>query len=203
MFLQTTPTHPGDAPPPSLGGDANAHAIAQMGFDNLVHNFDALGWIVFITLLVMSLMSWYFIIANFIRNSMIRSRADKVIAAFWNNPSAQESIREMEAQPKSRAVLQDRPGLRLGRGPSPAFGRRPSGRVAEPLRVHRPRPAPGRGTREPAPGRRHDAAGHRRFVGAVRRPARYRVGHLPRPDRHRRQSAKHPSRPWPAPSARP
>ena len=100
MFLQTTPSSTGDAPPPSLGGDSNAHAIAQMGFNNLVHNFDALGWIVFITLLVMSLMSWYFIVANFIRNTMVRSRADKVIAAFWSNPSAQESIREMEAQPK-------------------------------------------------------------------------------------------------------
>jgi biopolymer transport protein ExbB len=100
MFLQTTPTQPADAAQPAIGGDANAHAMAQMGFGNLIHNFDALGWIVFITLLVMSLLSWYFIIANFIRNSMIRSRADKVIAAFWNNPSAQESIREMEAQPK-------------------------------------------------------------------------------------------------------
>jgi biopolymer transport protein ExbB len=98
MFQETTPTNP---PPPSMGGDANAQAISQMGFDNLIHNFDALGWIVFVTLVVMSLLSWYFIIANFIRNSMIRSRADKVIAAFWNNPSAQESIREMEAQPSS------------------------------------------------------------------------------------------------------
>ncbi|MBB6184799.1 biopolymer transport protein ExbB [Oleiagrimonas soli] len=98
MFQETTPTNP---PPPTMGGDANAQAISQMGFDNLIHNFDALGWIVFVTLVVMSLLSWYFIIANFIRNSMIRSRADKVIAAFWNNPSAQESIREMEAQPKS------------------------------------------------------------------------------------------------------
>ena len=101
MFLQTTPTSSAAAPPPSLGGDENAHAIAQMGFGNLIHHFDALGWVVFVTLVVMSLLSWYFIIANFIRNSMIRSRAEKVMAAFWNNPSAQESIREMEAQPKS------------------------------------------------------------------------------------------------------
>ncbi len=101
MFLQTTPTPPAGAPQPTLGGDANAQAISQMGFDNLIQHFDALGWIVFITLLVMSLLSWYFIVANFIRNSMIRARAEKVMAAFWNNPSAQESIREMEAQPKS------------------------------------------------------------------------------------------------------
>jgi biopolymer transport protein ExbB len=101
MFQLITPVATAYAPPPTLGGDANAQALQQMGFDHLIHNFDALGWIVFVTLLVMSVLSWYFIIANFIRNQMIRSRADKVITAFWNNPSAQESIREMEAQPKS------------------------------------------------------------------------------------------------------
>jgi biopolymer transport protein ExbB len=101
MFQQTTPVSTADAPPPSMGGNSNAQAISQMGFDHLVHSFDALAWIVFITLLAMSLLSWYFIVANFIRNTMIRSRAEKVIAAFWNNPTAQESIREMESQPKS------------------------------------------------------------------------------------------------------
>jgi biopolymer transport protein ExbB len=94
----TTPP-PADAVP-AMGSHSNAQAISQMGFDNLVHNFDPLGWMVFIILVVMSVLSWYFIVANFIRNSMVRSRADKVISAFWNNPSAQESIREMEAQPK-------------------------------------------------------------------------------------------------------
>lgn len=86
---------------PGMGSESNAHAMQQAGFANLIHNFDALGWTVFIVLLVMSLLSWYFIIANFIRNSMVRARADKVIQTFWNNPSAQESIREMEKQPRS------------------------------------------------------------------------------------------------------
>jgi biopolymer transport protein ExbB len=49
----------------------------------------------------MSVSSWYFIIANAIRNSMVKSRADKVINGFWNNPSTQDAIRELEAQPKS------------------------------------------------------------------------------------------------------
>jgi len=82
------------------GGNSNAEAMKQMGFDHLVHNFDPLGWIVFVVLVVMSFSSWYFIIANAIRNGMVRSRADKVINGFWNNGSTQDAIRELEAQPK-------------------------------------------------------------------------------------------------------
>jgi biopolymer transport protein ExbB len=92
MFQQT----PASAP----GGTSNAEAMKSMGFDHLIHNFDPLGWIVFVTLVVMSFLSWYFIIANAIRNSMVRSRADKVIQGFWNTASTQEAIRELEAQPK-------------------------------------------------------------------------------------------------------
>lgn len=91
MFLQTAPTQ---------GGTSNAEAMKHMGFGDLIHNFDALGWIVFITLVVMSFASWYFIIANAIRNAMVRSRAEKVISNFWSTASTQEAIRELEAQPK-------------------------------------------------------------------------------------------------------
>lgn len=91
MFLQT----------PAMTGNTNAEAMKQMGFGDLIQNFDPLGWIVFVTLVVMSFMSWYFIIANGIRNTMVRSRADKVIDGFWNNGSStQDAIRELEAQPK-------------------------------------------------------------------------------------------------------
>jgi biopolymer transport protein ExbB len=93
MFFQQTP-----AP---TGGTSNAEAMKSMGFDHLIHNFDFLGWIVFVTLVVMSFMSWYYIIANAIRNAMVRSRADKVIDGFWNTPSTQDAIRELEAQPKN------------------------------------------------------------------------------------------------------
>ncbi|MGN6329333.1 MAG: MotA/TolQ/ExbB proton channel family protein, partial [Rhodanobacter sp.] len=80
--------------------NTNAEAMKQMGFANLAQNFDWLGWVVFITLVVMSFLSWYFIIANGIRNAMVRSRADKVINDFWGNASTQDAIRELEAQPK-------------------------------------------------------------------------------------------------------
>lgn len=94
MFQQTP------SPTPAAGGTSNAEAMKSMGFDHLIHNFDFLGWIVFVVLVVMSFASWYFIIANAIRNSMVRGRADKVISGFWNNGSTQDAIRDLEAQPK-------------------------------------------------------------------------------------------------------
>ena len=112
MFFQDTsdpsaqpvtppPADTAAAPLPGMGGNTNAEALSQVGFDQFIHNLDVMGWIVFVTLTVMSLLSWYYIIANFIRNQMVRSRADKVIRAFWDAPSAQDSIREMEQQPKT------------------------------------------------------------------------------------------------------
>lgn len=83
-----------------VGGNEKAQALQQMGFDHLIHNFDTVGLLVFVVLVVMSVMSWYYIIANFLRNTMIRTRMEKVIRTFWETPSAQEAIRTMEEQPK-------------------------------------------------------------------------------------------------------
>ena len=74
--------------------------MKQMGFQNLMQNFDWLGWVVFVTLVAMSFLSWYFIIANGIRNATVKARADKVIDGFWGNASTQDAIRDLEAQPK-------------------------------------------------------------------------------------------------------
>ncbi|HEY0179259.1 MAG TPA: MotA/TolQ/ExbB proton channel family protein [Dokdonella sp.] len=74
--------------------------MSQMGFHDLIQNFDVLGWIVFITLCVMSISSIYFIVANFLRNAMIRGRMERVINTFWETPSAQDAIRFLEEQPK-------------------------------------------------------------------------------------------------------
>lgn len=91
----------GAMPPPLPGGGSNAQAMSQMGFDHLIHNFDFMGWVVFLTLVVMSVMSVYFIIANLIRNTMVKSRMERVIHTFWETPSAQEAIRFLEEQPKT------------------------------------------------------------------------------------------------------
>ena len=86
---------------PAAAGGNNAAALQQMGFDHLIQNFDIVGWIVFLTLSIMSVMSWYWIIMNFIKNMRLRSRADRVVNTFWETPNAQDAIRFMEEQPKS------------------------------------------------------------------------------------------------------
>jgi len=82
------------------GGGNSAAAMSQMGFHDLIQNFDALGWIVFVTLCIMSISSIYFVVANFLRNGMIRARMEKVIHTFWDTPSAQDAVRFLEDQPK-------------------------------------------------------------------------------------------------------
>jgi len=86
---------------PAAAGGNNAAALQQMGFDHLITQLDAVGWIVFVTLMVMSLMSWYWIIINAVKNSRMRGRAEVVTATFWETPNAQDAIRFMEEQPKS------------------------------------------------------------------------------------------------------
>ncbi len=85
---------------PGAAGSSNAQAMNAMGFDHLIHNFDPLGWIVFVTLVVMSLMSWFYIVYNFLRNVMVKSRTERVISTFWDTPSLQDAVRLMEEQPK-------------------------------------------------------------------------------------------------------
>ena len=86
---------------PAAAGGNNAAALQQMGFDHLIQGFDAVGWVVFLTLSIMSVMSWYWIIINFIKNMRMRGRADRVVSTFWETPNAQDAIRFMEEQPKS------------------------------------------------------------------------------------------------------
>ena len=107
MFQDTST--PGSVPPAAdpaalasaVGGNSNAQALQAMGFDHLIKNFDAVGWIVFVTLLIFSVLSIYFIVLNLIRNTAIRGRMANVMRTFWETPSAQEAIRFMEEQPKS------------------------------------------------------------------------------------------------------
>ena len=84
----------------AAAGNNNAAALQQMGFAELVQNFDFVGWAVFITLAVMSVMSVYWIVINFIKNTRLRGRADRVVSTFWETSNAQDAIRYMEEQPK-------------------------------------------------------------------------------------------------------
>jgi biopolymer transport protein ExbB len=85
----------------AAAGNNNAAALQQMSFGHLLQNFDAVGWIVFVTLALMSVMSVYWIVINFIKNTRLRGRADRVVSTFWETPNAQDAIRFMEEQPKS------------------------------------------------------------------------------------------------------
>ena len=83
------------------GGGNNAEALQQMGFAHVLQNLDSVGWIVLITLVLMSVMSVYWIVINFVKNTRLKSSSDRVMATFWETPNAQDAIRYMEAQPRS------------------------------------------------------------------------------------------------------
>jgi biopolymer transport protein ExbB len=88
-------------------GGNSAAALKQMGVDHLVaemmsHPGDYVVQLaVAATLVIMSAMSWYWIVVNFIKNINLRRRGDSVTSTFWETPNAQDSIRFMEEQPKS------------------------------------------------------------------------------------------------------
>ena len=85
---------------PVTGGN-NAQALTQMGFANLMEHMTVVNWIVFLVLVLMSVLSIYWIIYNFIKNIRLKKNSDRVIATFWETPNAQDAIRFMEEQPKS------------------------------------------------------------------------------------------------------
>jgi biopolymer transport protein ExbB len=86
---------------PATGASSDAAALQQMGFADMIQHLDFLGWTVLITLVVMSVMSVYWIVVNFIKNMRLRGRADRVVATFWETTNAQDAIRYMEEQPRS------------------------------------------------------------------------------------------------------
>ena len=90
----------------ATGGSA-ADAMEQMGVANLLaemmHNPGdfAVQWAVALTLVIMSAMSWYWIVINFLKNLRLRASSDRVVSTFWETPNAQDAIRFMEEQGKA------------------------------------------------------------------------------------------------------
>lgn len=83
-------------------GGSNAQALQQgLSFSSFLRNLSGFDMFIGVVLVVMSAASWYYIIANSIRNALLRSREEKVVRAFWEAGSAQESISAMEDQPRS------------------------------------------------------------------------------------------------------
>jgi biopolymer transport protein ExbB len=87
-------------------GGSNAAALSQMGFGNLLQEMIstpghyAVSWAVLITLTLMSVLSIYWIVTNFIKNMRLKGTSDRVIGTFWETPNAQDAIRFMEEQPR-------------------------------------------------------------------------------------------------------
>ncbi len=84
------------------GANNTAEAFNKMGFSHMFSTFltgeNTVGAIVFATLAIMSMGSLYYMAVNFIKGRVVSSRADKVMATFWeSNP--QDAIRFMEEQP--------------------------------------------------------------------------------------------------------
>jgi biopolymer transport protein ExbB len=90
------------------GGSTNAaSALSQMGAANLLAEMVsnpghyAVSWIVLLTLTLMSVLSIYWIVMNFLKNVRLKGTSDRVISTFWETPNAQDAIRFMEEQPRS------------------------------------------------------------------------------------------------------
>jgi hypothetical protein len=183
---------PAAMPGAGFAGDSDADALSQMGFANLWHEMTSdpgefmVSWVVLLTLILMSVGSWYYTVVNLLKNSVIRARADRVISTFWETPNPQDAIRFMEEQPKGEPFSKIALDAAQAAAHHSKPRRQPPGRSPEPLRVHRPRPAPGRDPRKRQARERPDLARHGRFDRSVRRPARHGVGHLRRADQDRR-----------------
>ena len=85
----------------AAAGGNNAEAFQQMSFSHMVQAFDLVAWIVFLTLVLFSVLSVYWIVVNLIKNMRLRSSSDRVIGTFWETTNAQDSIRYMEEQKRS------------------------------------------------------------------------------------------------------
>jgi biopolymer transport protein ExbB len=73
-------------------------ALTSMSFANFLHQTDEVGLFVFALLVLMSIVSWYFILLKAARVIRIRSRSHVVVATFWRTP-ADDAVQYLERQP--------------------------------------------------------------------------------------------------------
>ncbi|MEL1263468.1 TonB-system energizer ExbB [Pseudoxanthomonas putridarboris] len=91
----------------AAGGNNAANALSQMGFEHMISEMTSkpgefvVSWVVLLTLVVMSAMSWYWTVINVLKSTRLKSQADRVTSTFWETPNAQDAIRLMEEQPKN------------------------------------------------------------------------------------------------------
>ncbi|CAN7549841.1 TonB-system energizer ExbB [Pseudoxanthomonas sp. LjRoot143] len=91
----------------AAGGTNAANALSQMGFEHMMSEMISkpgefiVSWVVLLTLVIMSAMSWYWTVINVLRSTRLKGQADRVTSSFWETPNAQDAIRLMEEQPKN------------------------------------------------------------------------------------------------------
>jgi len=73
-------------------------SLTSMSFANFLRETDAVGIFVFGLLILMSIVSWYFIILKSARVARIRTRSHRVVSTFWRTP-ADQAIGYLEQQP--------------------------------------------------------------------------------------------------------
>jgi len=73
-------------------------ALTTMSFSNFLHSTDAVGIFVFGLLVVMSIVSWYFMVIKFVRALRIRTRSNHVVSSFWKT-APDQAIAYLEQQP--------------------------------------------------------------------------------------------------------
>ena len=73
-------------------------ALTTMSFANFLRQTDAVGLFVFALLVLMSILSWYFIVLKAARVARIRARSHRVVATFWSTPE-DRALEMLEAQP--------------------------------------------------------------------------------------------------------
>ena len=87
---------------PAAGGSSNnAEALQQMGFSHMIQNFDIVGYVVFVTLVIMSIGSCWYTVVNAINNARITSNADRVVDTFWSIKNPREAKQFLEEQKPS------------------------------------------------------------------------------------------------------
>jgi biopolymer transport protein ExbB len=73
-------------------------ALTTMSFSNFLRSTDAVGMFVFGLLIVMSIVSWYFMVIKFVRALRIRTRSNHVVTSFWKT-APDQAIAYLEQQP--------------------------------------------------------------------------------------------------------
>ncbi len=90
----------------AAGATSDAEGLSAMGFEHMISEMVAhpgefaVSWIVLLTLVIMSALSWYWTVINFLKNVRLKAQADKVTTTFWETSNAQDAIRLMEEQPR-------------------------------------------------------------------------------------------------------